>query len=191
MARAAARLGLDARGRGTTAIALHHTRSHEWISFSHNILLDLLVWNGVVIGGLVCVAITGWIASRCLRCRDAGTWAMLAAGGVLLTHALLEYPHAYAYFLLPMAVFIGVVEARVEDGGPKARFIPSVPNWTFGVLSAAMAGCLIWVCLEYLEIEEAHRRVRFKEAGYVIPARSHGFPMSSCSTINGTFCGFA
>jgi O-antigen ligase len=138
-------------GAAQQAVALNHARSHEWISFSHNLFLDLLVWNGVIIGGVVCVAIIAWIISRCLRCRDPSTWAMLAAGGVLLTHALVEYPHAYLYFLLPMAVFIGVVEAQPEHTGPNAQSIPTIPNWTYALVSVAMAGCLAWVCVEYLE----------------------------------------
>ena len=90
---------------------------------------------------------------------------MLAAGGVLLTHALVEFPHAYAFFLLPMAVFIGVVESRINAAAVTSA---SISNWTFGLSSAAMAAFLALVCIEYLAVEDASRRQSFKEAGYVV-----------------------
>jgi O-antigen ligase len=151
-------------GEAQQATTLNHAPSHEWITFSHNIVLDLLIWNGALIGALICAGVAAWAVKRCMRCRDADTWAMLAAGGVLLTHALLEFPHAYAYFLLPMAVFIGVIESRQV---PVAGATASMSKWTFGAAAALMASMLVWTCVEYLDIEEAGRRQRFKEAGYV------------------------
>jgi hypothetical protein len=157
-------------GAAQQAATLDHPPSYEWTSFSHNVVLDLLIWNGLIVGVAACVAIVAWITSRCLRCRDASTWAMLAAGGVLLTHALLEFPHAYAYFLLPLAVFVGFVESRAE---PRADIVAtSVSNWTFGLTCALMAALLGWVCQEYLAVEEAARTQRLKEAGYVVSGQA-------------------
>ena len=152
------------------AATLDHPPSHEWIGFSHNIILDLWLWNGLVLGSVVCIAIVAWVVTRCIRCRDASTWAMLAAGGVLMTHALLEFPHGYLYFLLPLAVFVGFVESR-ESGTTM-----TVSNWTFGSLCAAMAALLAWVCHEYLAVEEVGRAQRLKEAGYVVSGREPVVP---------------
>lgn len=152
------------------AATLDHPPSHEWIGFSHNIILDLWLWNGLILGSVLGIAIATWIVTRCIRCRDASTWAMLAAGGVLLTHALLEFPHAYLYFLLPLAVFVGFVESRTDAKAP------SVSNWTFGLSCSVMAGLLVWVCQEYLSIEEAARSQRLKEAGYVVSGREPEVP---------------
>ncbi len=157
-------------GEAHQAATLDHPPSHEWTSFSHNLVLDLWLWNGLILGTAICVAIVGWIATRCIRCRDASTWAMLAAGGVLLTHALLEFPHAYAYFLLPLAVFVGFVEARTSAAAL------SVSNWTFGFLCAVMAALLVWVCQEYLAVEDAARTQRLKEAGYVVSGEEPTIP---------------
>jgi hypothetical protein len=59
---------------------------------------------------------------------------------------------------------IGIIEAR--HAGSTAP-MPSMPRALFAVLLTAMLGMLAWVGTEYLEIEEAARRVAFKEAGYV------------------------
>ena len=157
-------------GEAQQAATLDHPPSHEWVSFSHNLVLDLWLWNGLVLGTAICLAIVGWIATRCIRCRDASTWAMLAAGGVLLTHALLEFPHGYADFLLPLAVFVGFVEARTSAAAL------SVSNWAFGFLCAVMAALLVWVCQEYLAVEDAARTQRLKEAGYVVSGEEPTIP---------------
>lgn len=152
------------------AATLDHPPSYEWINFSHNFVLDLWLWNGLILGSVLNVAIVAWIATRCLRCRDVTTWAMLAAGGVLLTHALLEFPHAYLYFLLPLAVFVGFVESRTETSAH------AVSNWTFGLSCSAMVGMLFWVCQEYLAIEDVARAQRLKEAGYVVSGKEPKVP---------------
>ena len=146
------------------AAALDHPPSHEWVTYSHNLVLDLLVWTGVPLGLSVCAAIALWVGSRCMTCSDIDSWAMLAAGGALLIHALLEFPLAYAYFLLPLGIMIGVVEARTRDD--EADTSLALPIWAFGLAAAAMTGMLAWVAIEYVEVEGTARLVALREAGY-------------------------
>ncbi|MGA0611199.1 Wzy polymerase domain-containing protein [Caldimonas sp. KR1-144] len=147
-------------------VALDHPRSHEWVTYSHDLVLDLLIWNGVILGTLVCVALTWWIVSRCLRCRDATTWCAMAAGGVVLAHALVEFPHAYTYFLLPLGAFLGIIEARVVAPTSEARIV-NVHAAVYALGLAALGAMTAWIAVEYGEVEDAARRARFKEAGYV------------------------
>lgn len=152
-------------GAAQQAVALDHPPSFEWITYSHNILLDLLVWNGLIVGGIVIAAIVWWVSRRCIGCQDATTWSLLAAGGAVACHALVEFPHAYTYFLLPLAVLIGGIEGRrsiVRVGGDR-----SLPKWAFGTAAVVMAALLGTIWVEYLKIEEASGRASFKEAGYV------------------------
>jgi O-antigen ligase len=88
--------------------ALSHGASGEWLSFSHNVVLDLMVWSGVPIGGLVTLGCVYWLYAQVRSCRDAGTLMALSAIAALATHALLEYPLAYAYFLLPLGLLVGM-----------------------------------------------------------------------------------
>ena len=154
-------------GAAQQAVALDHTAAFEWITYSHNLLLDLLVWNGLVIGTLVIAAIVWWVASRCINCRDATTWSLLAVGGALAAHALVEFPYAYTYFLLPLAVLIGGIEASRSAAIAAGNL--SLPKWGFGAACVGMAALLGWIWIEYLEVEEGARRASFKEAGYVTP----------------------
>ena len=152
-------------GAAQQAVALDHPPSFEWITYSHSILLDLLVWNGLVIGGAVIAAIVWWVSRRCIDCQDATTWSLLAAGGAVACHALVEFPHAYTYFLLPLAVLIGGIEGRrslVPVGRER-----SLAKWAFGTATVVMAALLGTIWVDYLKIEEASSRASFKEAGYV------------------------
>ena len=69
---------------------------------------------------------------------------MLAAGGVLLTHALLEYPHAYAYFCCRWR-FSSALSNRATDGGRKPDSSHRL-ELDLRAFSASMAALLIWVC---------------------------------------------
>jgi Virulence factor membrane-bound polymerase, C-terminal/O-Antigen ligase len=154
-------------GAAQQAVALDHPAAFEWITYSHSLPLDLLVWNGVIVGSVIIAAIVGWTASRCFSCRDVTTWSLLAAGGAVAAHALVEFPHAYTYFLLPLAVLVGSIEAGRSIAPPHHDW--SLSKWTFGAATAAMAAILAWIGVEYLEVEEAASRTRFKEAGYATP----------------------
>lgn len=72
-------------------------------------------------------------------------------------HALLEYPQAYLYFLLPVGLMIGVIEARV----PVHRTL-ALPRPVFGLLALALlAGVVFW---DALRASNAYTEVRFAEA---------------------------
>jgi hypothetical protein len=76
---------------------------------------------------------------------------------------MLEYPHAYAYFLLPLAVWVGMIEVKT---GQAALGPVLVPKWVFGSACTVMALMLMCIVIEYSDVEETSRRVRMIEAGY-------------------------
>lgn len=148
------------------AAVLDHPPTFESLIASHNQLLDLLIWNGFPIGLLVIAFIGWWAVTRMRRCVDIDTWAMLTALGVLFTHSMVEFPLQYAYFLLPAGLMIGVIEARsVVEARPPV----SMARGLFVCALLLMAGLLATVFLEYVKVEEAVRRVRLRDAGYVQP----------------------
>lgn len=67
--------------------------------YSHNIVLDMLLWNGPWLGGLIVVLFTVWLGKRFFQKNSVES--LFAWVGLLffLTHSMLEYPHAY--FLNP------------------------------------------------------------------------------------------
>jgi O-antigen ligase len=154
-------------GPAQQAAALDHPASREWVTYSHNLVLDLMIWNGIPLALLTCVALAWWAISRCRQCRDVDTWAMLAGGGALLVHAMVEFPLAYSYFLLPLGLMFGVIEARAQPlptaDSPRAAPLPTA---VFGVAVVLLTALLGRVGFEYLQIEETEREIHMKEAGY-------------------------
>jgi O-antigen ligase len=137
---------------------LDHAPSLEMIQSSHNLLLDLLVWNGVLIGVPVIAFVLWWFIAALRRCADPSAFVLVAAVGILGAHAMLEYPLEHSYFLLPLGLFAGLLEPW-----PGRALLPRP---VFGAALAAMTGMLFWIGAEYLEVEQANRDVRLMLAGY-------------------------
>jgi O-antigen ligase len=144
------------------ATALRHSASQEVIEHSHNIILDLLLWNGIPIGGLLVIALAFWLWRAGRHCRTPQQWVVLAAIGSVFVHALLEYPLEYAYMLLPAGLLIGFADqsASTSSGARAAS------RWTLAVPGALLAtlGCLVG--MEYARAEQGVRDMRFVLAGY-------------------------
>ena len=79
----------------------------ELLGYSHNLFLDLLIWNGVPLGAALIALILVWLALAVRRVESTTEILLLLAVVSVLVHSLLEYPHAYAFFLLPTGFMIG------------------------------------------------------------------------------------
>jgi hypothetical protein len=141
------------------------------VTYAHNFVMDMLAWNGLPLGVLLTAAIGYWFVTR-IR-TSVGLDAVHAMACLLpfAVHSMLEYPFAYAYFLITAGLMIGVVEA--------AQVRPSTitlnVRWVWGLLALWMpiGGYLAY---EYFLIEEDFRVVRFEnlrigktDAAYEVP----------------------
>jgi O-antigen ligase len=131
--------------------------SHLSFGSSHNILLDLLLWNGIPIGLTIITATGYWLISRAIRASTITSWYALLSIGVLLIHGMLELPLEYAYFLLPLGFFCGVVE--VEHPTKKTLILDR--RWLWAPVAIGLF-FLVWVWQEYRVIEEDYRLMRFE-----------------------------
>jgi len=140
-------------------------------TYAHNIVLDILAWNGLPFGLLLTAACAYWFVSRmrgATRCNAVYAMACLLP---IAVQSMVEYPFAYSYFLLAAGLMVGMVEAShrgIHTTKLKLR-------WVGGALA-------IWFVLgsymiyEYLLIEEDFRIVRFENlrightpANYEVP----------------------
>ena len=131
-----------------------------WAEYSHNVVLDLLLWNGVCFGGLVVLVCFIWVVRLGLKEHDAEGVVAILMVGVILTHGMLEFPLAYLYFLIPLGLSLGVAVA------------PYVSNCLVGsriVLGGALIllGGVIFVGWEYLKVEQEELARRVSAAGVV------------------------
>jgi O-antigen ligase len=125
----------------------------EWLSQSHNLILDLLIYNGLPLGTLIAGLLVAWVARRVIQCRDSETWCWLLALFVLFTHALVENPLHYAYFLVPAGLIMGIVGATSPTVIRTPRLVAAIPfAFTAAVLTAT--------AVEYVKAEEALRDLR-------------------------------
>ena len=124
---------------------------------AHNLALDLVAWNGIPLGLLWIGLVAWWLWSRLRAVQEPAAIAALAALLPLTIHSLVEYPFAYAYFLILGGLLIGVVEAC----HPGSRVASLRRRWVWVMLVPwAVAG--VFAANEYLLVEEDFRIVRFE-----------------------------
>lgn len=132
----------------------------EHFDHAHNIVLDLLLWAGIPVGGLIAIICASALWSQLRRITDArALWLMVAVLG-LVAHSLVELPLEFAYFLIPMGVALGMVNALSQSGATTV----AVPRWVLPATGAMLAGTLIIVAFDYVRAEEDFRLARLQTA---------------------------
>ncbi|MCU4412686.1 O-antigen ligase C-terminal domain-containing protein [Acinetobacter sp. WU_MDCI_Axc73] len=86
--------------------------SHEWVTSGHNILLDIIVWNGLPLGLLIIGYMICWILWLNHKAKSLESVVALLMVSAILIHALLEFPLRYAYFLFPLGFLLGFVQSQ-------------------------------------------------------------------------------
>jgi O-antigen ligase len=135
-----------------TVAAEHPALGRQWDS-AHNLILDLALAAGWPVALFWTGLMSTWLWLRFRRARTADDWAILGGITVILTHALLEYPLEYVYFLAPLALLIG----SSTESARSTRFLPGAVSKG---MVALLIGSLTWIGIEYLQVEQAHRDIR-------------------------------
>lgn len=144
-------------GQGFTAqaaVAMAHPH-YEPSYYAHNILLDLLVWNGPILGGALIIAVAVWLLILLVRATNlTATFAWLALSFFII-HSMLEYPHAYLFLLVPAGVLLGILQASVPT---ETKKLP-LPRWALSlvVLLAAVLVLVVW--RDYRLVEKEHQLI--------------------------------
>jgi O-antigen ligase len=135
------------------------TPNSRLVEHSHNLLLDLLLWNGVPIT-MAIVALALWWLWRAVRYvhSSSGVFGLLTMF-VLLAHAMVEFPLEYAYFLVPFAMAIGIVEIDMD----RPAFV-TIPRRGLGVAAIVYFSVLGWAAVDYMNVESEFREMRFTVA---------------------------
>lgn len=127
--------------------------------YTHNVILDILIWNGPVLG-FVFVALFGlFLLFSIFKIKSCLGFFSISFVFSVLVHAFFEYPHAYAYFLVPFGIVIGFL---TNLSGVKSVFSISF-RYVFCIF---MIGIFIishtWI--EYRRAENSSRQMRFEMA---------------------------
>lgn len=152
--------GWNQIGAAQLATALSHPSAQHWYTDSHNLVLDLVLWVGIPLGLLLAALLAAWFVRQVRRCTDPDRFALLLAISAVLLHALVEYPHSYLYFLLPVGLMMGLLDGEPAQASPSR----ALPAWSLGLPLAAMVVMLVWIGVEYMRVEEAFRQLRLVTA---------------------------
>jgi len=129
----------------------------EPFSFSHNLILDLLISFGFPATILLLVFGGAWAVKRIGQVRDSDGIFLVALMIPVLVHSQLEFPFAYAYFLAPLMFAIGALDRVCQ-----APAVANIPTRLFALVFAVMVLVFGAVTREYLLIEEDFRVMRFE-----------------------------
>jgi O-antigen ligase len=146
--------------RGTSvaldAVVASHLVSAPF-AYAHNFILELAIGVGIplTVITLVVLGIWGWTRLKSVHTPEA--WYSVGLLVPFVIHNMLEYPFAYAYFLVPAMLAVGMLEHSYSPpiGNKISKMVLSCNLIIF-------SGLLIGMSVEYLEIEEDYQVARFE-----------------------------
>lgn len=134
---------------------------------SHNAVVDLVLWVGfpIAIALIICVARWIWNALKTDFCRPDVLipFLMLAAFGF---HSMVELPHHYLYFLVPVGIMVGWLSWR-DDGGSPILSAGRVWWLIASVLGVIVISCIVY---DYSRLQKIYTDWRYeqKKVGQVV-----------------------
>lgn len=111
-----------------------------------------MVWCGIPVGLTLAGLAFWWFASRLKRsCDPVGFWMLACVAGLGL-HGMVEYPLEYAYFLIPLGLWIGAIDSIQKT--PGGLVVSRNTLRISGALLLIVTGLL---AVDYLKAEEGYR----------------------------------
>ena len=148
--------GLNQVPEAHNAVA-HLYAVSEPFSYSHNILIDLALGIGVPLT-LLLVLLTGvWLWRRIRQANQLQPWYCMAVVLPVAVHSMLEFPFAYAYFLVPVMLMLGL-----QEGFSGAKSVFKIDTRFAAALLLVISAVGAWSVVEYVQVEEDFRIARFE-----------------------------
>lgn len=148
--------GLREVSQAHNAVAHAYSLSEPY-SYSHNIVIDLAVGLGLPLALLVVILVGTWLWRRGGAAQTPLQWYCLGVALPVAVHSMSEFPFAYAYFLAPVMILLGINE-RLSS----ARVWLQIDRKMAGALLLAFGILASWSVVEYVELEEDFRIARFE-----------------------------
>jgi len=125
--------------------------------FAHDIFIDMLCWFGFPLGIAFIVLVVGWWLVRMRRAAQPSVVFAIGVALPVLVHSVFEFPFAFLFFLIPVGILAGAIEAQ----SPRARTLRA-GRAVFGILALMLGALGAWTAAEYLPAEADFRLVRFQ-----------------------------
>jgi O-antigen ligase len=133
---------------------------HIYITFAHNLVLDLMVWLGIPLALVVLLALGIWLLQSIKRTKTPTGYIAQMAIGAFLLHSLVEFPHWGTNLLLWAVALAGVWSAEVHT---QTKWSVSKGLSIFLALVVLCVATLSWS--DYLRLEENFRVLRAEQTG--------------------------
>ncbi|MBC7990298.1 MAG: O-antigen ligase C-terminal domain-containing protein [Luteimonas sp.] len=149
----------------TAHVALAETfPMHGTVGHAHNAILDLILWNGIPLALLMVAGLAVWFR-HAAGGKLTGERSLLLLGlATFSLHAMLELPHVFACFLLPVAVMMGTLAADRPSS-----LVLRVPRLAAASLILFFAFALLTIFNEYMRIEANATSARLRAARIGVP----------------------
>lgn len=151
-------------------VAPDHAAINQVFAQAHNLFFDFILWFGLPIGIFISGYLLYWMwqhGHAIRRAEDAVLFMILIVVG---SHAMLELPLHYAYFLLPTGLILGVLQTRICV---ISRNTPSI-YISRPVLIVMLSGLSLFFAIvvrDYFRVEESYRTLRFELANFKYAVR--------------------
>ncbi|WP_180069734.1 PglL family O-oligosaccharyltransferase [Acinetobacter sp. YH12112] len=144
-----------------------------WMEHTHNLILDIFVWTGIPLGGLISLFLIFWLVKYIDKAFCKENFLMLAMVGGVIVHAMFEFPLHYAFFLLPTGLILGLIQSDTDN--INTRYIPIS---FFSGLSISLLCLLMFVKIlsEYRVIEKDIESARYESLNIGLIAAKHRTP---------------
>lgn len=86
-----------------------------YLSSAHNIILDLILWNGIPLALVIIISCFGILLSIFNSLKNHSDFILFLCIVPIIGHSLLEFPLFYAFFLIPFAFILGIFSARMPS----------------------------------------------------------------------------
>lgn len=128
---------------------------------AHNLLLDLILQNGWIIGSILILVLVWWGVRALLSVRRPADVLALMFVAVVFNHGMLEFPLEYGYFLWPTGLMMGVINERL--GFP---VMARLPKWILGGMLAAAFALWYLTTRHYLVVESNYYKRSLELSGF-------------------------
>ncbi len=144
----------------SVAEKMPHGIDSNIIEYAHNLVLDFIVWLGFPLGCVLVGLLVMALYRVGMHARKTNNTPIFFAGIAVVVHGLVEYSHTYAYFLIPLAIFLGWSSRGIVYGRLNLKRKLMLPLIVVNIILGAA------FFADYLKIEESFVDARFAQSEF-------------------------
>lgn len=121
---------------------------HVWLTSSHNIILDILIWCGISLGSFIILFLTFFYFKLFFSLKDKESIFCFVIISSVTIHSMLEFPMYYSYFFVPVGLLIGVLLTKKQRMSIKVNSIAIII-----IFFVSLSGYIV-IFREYMKIDD-------------------------------------